>query len=114
MIVTEPIESNGIPMATLVDMPFMGTSNYEYYGDIIPKLFALARAGQHDEAMTRYREALTLNPRYVSALNNLGSSLARQDRFADAVKLLREMKRKFNSRDWDELIAEVERRLERK
>ena len=54
VIVTEPIESNGLPMATLVDMPFMGTSNYEYYGDVIPRLFSLARAGQHDEAMEGY------------------------------------------------------------
>lgn len=54
VIVTEPIESNGIPMATLVDMPFMGTSNYEYYGDRIPAIFALARSGQHDAAMDQY------------------------------------------------------------
>ena len=54
VIVTEPIESNGIPMATLLDMPFMGTSNYEYYGDRIPAIFALARSGKHNEAMDNY------------------------------------------------------------
>ncbi|MGE3772967.1 MAG: dihydrodipicolinate synthase family protein, partial [Gammaproteobacteria bacterium] len=52
--VIEPIESNGIPMATLVEMPFMGTSNYEYYGAEIPAIFALVQQGRHDEAMARY------------------------------------------------------------
>lgn len=54
VLVIEPIEGNGIPMATLVDMPFMGTSNYEYYGPEIPRIFALVREGKHNEAMDRY------------------------------------------------------------
>ena len=52
--VIEPIESNGLPMATLVSMPFMGTSNYEYYGSAIPEIFALIQHGEHNEAMARY------------------------------------------------------------
>lgn len=52
--VIEPIESNGIPMATIVDMPFMGTSNYEYYGGEIPRIFKLVSEGKHDEAMEGY------------------------------------------------------------
>lgn len=54
VLVIEPIESNGIPMATVMPMPFMGTSNYEYYGNAIPTIFDLVQRGQHDEAMARY------------------------------------------------------------
>ena len=35
-------------------MPFMGTSNYEYYGPMIPRIFALIRAGRVNEAMDAY------------------------------------------------------------
>jgi 4-hydroxy-tetrahydrodipicolinate synthase len=54
VLVIEPIEGNGLPLATLVDMPFMGTSNYEYYGPMIPRIFALIRAGRVNEAMDAY------------------------------------------------------------
>lgn len=54
VLVIEPIESNGLPMATIVPMPFMGTSNYEYYGAAIPRIFDLIQRGQHDEAMEQY------------------------------------------------------------
>lgn len=52
--VIEPIESNGLPMATILPMPFMGTSNYEYYGAAIPQIFELIQRGEHDAAMARY------------------------------------------------------------
>lgn len=54
VLVIEPIESNGLPMATLLDMPFMGTSNYEYYGPTIPRIFKMIRAGKVNEAMDEY------------------------------------------------------------
>lgn len=54
VLVIEPIEGNGLPMATLVDMQFMGTSNYEYYGPAIPRIFKLIRDGRANEAMDEY------------------------------------------------------------
>ncbi len=54
VLVIEPIESNGLPMATLIDMQFMGTSNYEYYGATIPRIFKLIRDGQINTAMDEY------------------------------------------------------------
>ena len=54
VIVTEPLEGNGIPMASLVDMPFMGTSNYEYFGDTVPRMFELVQRGDVDAAMEIY------------------------------------------------------------
>ena len=44
VVVTEPIEANGLPMACLVPMQFMGTSNYEYWGPTIPEIFGLIRS----------------------------------------------------------------------
>ncbi len=54
VIVTEPLEGNGIPMSTVVSMPFMGTSNYEYFGDVVPRMFRLVQDGQIDSAMELY------------------------------------------------------------
>ena len=54
VIVIEPIEGNGLPLATLLDLQFMGTSNYEYYGPAIPKIFKLIRDGKKNEAMDEY------------------------------------------------------------
>lgn len=54
VIVIEPIEGNGLPLATLLDLQFMGTSNYEYFGPIIPRIFKLIRAGKNDAAMDEY------------------------------------------------------------
>jgi len=54
VLVTEPIEGNGIPIASLLPMPFMGTSNYEYFGDVVPRMFAHVRAGDPEAAMELY------------------------------------------------------------
>jgi 4-hydroxy-tetrahydrodipicolinate synthase len=54
VIVIEPIEGNGLPMATLLDLQFMGTSNYEYFGPRIPEIFSLIREGRKNEAMDEY------------------------------------------------------------
>lgn len=54
VLVTEPLEGNGIPMASLVPMPFMGTSNYEYFGDVVPRMLQLVQSGEVDAAMELY------------------------------------------------------------
>lgn len=51
VIVTAPLEWEGLPLAALVPMQFMGTSNYEYYGPIIPRIFDLIRSGRFNEGM---------------------------------------------------------------
>ena len=51
VIVTSPLEWDGIPLASLVPIQFMGTSNYEFYGPTIPKMFALTQEGEFAEAM---------------------------------------------------------------
>ena len=52
--VIAPLEGDGLPLKMLVEMQFMGTSNYEYYGPIIPRIFALIQEGKREEAMALY------------------------------------------------------------
>jgi 4-hydroxy-tetrahydrodipicolinate synthase len=49
--VIAPLEYDGLPLKMLVDMPFMGTSNYEYFGPMIPRIFKLIEQGKHPDAM---------------------------------------------------------------
>jgi 4-hydroxy-tetrahydrodipicolinate synthase len=52
--VIAPLEGDGLPLKMLVEMQFMGTSNYEYYGPVIPRIFGLIQEGKREEAMTLY------------------------------------------------------------
>ena len=51
---TLPLENDGLPLASLVPMQFMGTSNYEYFGSMIPRIFAMNQDGHFDKAMELY------------------------------------------------------------
>jgi 4-hydroxy-tetrahydrodipicolinate synthase len=54
VVVTCPIEGDALPLAGLVPMQWMGTSNTEFYGDMIPKMFKMVREGRFDEMMKLY------------------------------------------------------------
>ncbi|MCX2933753.1 dihydrodipicolinate synthase family protein [Mycobacterium sp. CVI_P3] len=54
VVVSEPIESVAMALAQLVPLQFSGTSNQEYYGAAVPKMFDLIRNDQHAEAMSIY------------------------------------------------------------
>lgn len=54
VIVTCPLEWDGLALGLLVPIQFMGTSNYEYYGPVIPQVFTLVREGKAREAMKLY------------------------------------------------------------
>jgi 4-hydroxy-tetrahydrodipicolinate synthase len=54
VLVTFPLEADALPMAGLVNMQFMGTSNYEYFGPTIPRIFATIRDGNFEKAMEIY------------------------------------------------------------
>lgn len=51
VVVTMPLEYQAIPLATLLPLEFIGTSNSECLGGRVPEMLALTRAGKHDEAM---------------------------------------------------------------
>jgi 4-hydroxy-tetrahydrodipicolinate synthase len=54
VVVTFPVEAEGLPLASLVPMQFMGTSDSEYYGPMIPRIFKMIREGNYDAAMDLY------------------------------------------------------------
>ncbi|HCU91210.1 MAG TPA: dihydrodipicolinate synthase family protein [Gammaproteobacteria bacterium] len=74
VIVIEPIEGNGLPLATLLDLQFMGTSNYEYYGPTIPKIFKLIRGGKNIQAMDEYWKVFPARQATVAAMAVLAGS----------------------------------------
>jgi 4-hydroxy-tetrahydrodipicolinate synthase len=54
VVVTFPIESEALALAALVPMQFIGTSNGEYYGPMVPRIFNLMREGQIGKGMELY------------------------------------------------------------
>jgi 4-hydroxy-tetrahydrodipicolinate synthase len=54
VVVTCPLEGDMIPLAQLVPIQFSGTSNTEYYGPMIPRIFGLLQEQKYDEASKLY------------------------------------------------------------
>jgi dihydrodipicolinate synthase/N-acetylneuraminate lyase len=54
VVISCPIESDAIPMLSLMDLQFSGTSNTHWMSDWYPQTFELARNGDWEEAMRRY------------------------------------------------------------
>jgi len=54
VVVSDPFEPNAPIWTDLFDMQWVGTSNYEYYKDAIPKMFAALTDGRREEALEIY------------------------------------------------------------
>jgi 4-hydroxy-tetrahydrodipicolinate synthase len=55
VVVTDPFEMNAPAWVRAYGMQFLGTSNYEYVGGVVPRMFELLhRDGGYDEAMELY------------------------------------------------------------
>ncbi len=54
VVITCPLESDMIPLSQLVPIQFSGTSNTEYFGPMIPRIFKLLQEGKHNEATELY------------------------------------------------------------
>jgi dihydrodipicolinate synthase/N-acetylneuraminate lyase len=55
VLVADPLEMNAPAWITTYGMPWMGTSNYEYFGDAVPRIHRLAHEpDRFDEAMDLY------------------------------------------------------------
>ncbi|HVN61721.1 MAG TPA: dihydrodipicolinate synthase family protein [Gaiellaceae bacterium] len=55
VVVTSPLEREVIPLLALgLDIQYSGTSNADYFGDAVPRMFDLARSGDVDAAMELY------------------------------------------------------------
>jgi 4-hydroxy-tetrahydrodipicolinate synthase len=51
LVISCPIEGDALPMMSLMDLQFSGTSNTAWMSDYYPRAFALARRGEWDAAM---------------------------------------------------------------
>jgi 4-hydroxy-tetrahydrodipicolinate synthase len=54
VVISCPIESDVIPLLSVMDLQFSGTSNTHWMSDWYPATFELARNGRWEEAMERY------------------------------------------------------------
>lgn len=54
VLLSDPMEFTAPMWVDIFGMQWMGTSNYEYYGDYVPRLLELLHAGQTSEAMHEY------------------------------------------------------------
>lgn len=54
LLVCDPYEPNLPVWAELFDVPWVGTSNYEYYGTTVPRMHRLLREGRRAEALELY------------------------------------------------------------
>ena len=54
VVISCPIESDAIPLMSVLDLQFSGTSNTSWMSDWYPTTFDLARNGRWEEAMERY------------------------------------------------------------
>ncbi|MCY4427952.1 MAG: dihydrodipicolinate synthase family protein [Halieaceae bacterium] len=54
VLVSDPFEPSCPLWTELFDMPWMGTSNYEYWGDRIPKMLDAFNNGRREEGMEIY------------------------------------------------------------
>jgi dihydrodipicolinate synthase/N-acetylneuraminate lyase len=54
LLVCDPYEPNLLVWEEIYGMPWIGTSNYEYYGSVVPRYLAAWREGRRDEALSLY------------------------------------------------------------
>jgi 4-hydroxy-tetrahydrodipicolinate synthase len=54
VVISCPIEGDAIPLMSVMEIQFSGTSNTEWMSGYYPEVFELARSGRWEEAMTRY------------------------------------------------------------
>lgn len=54
VVISAPIEADLIPLLSVLDIQFSGTSNANWLSDYYPKAFELARSGRWEEAMELY------------------------------------------------------------
>ncbi|HAY43592.1 MAG TPA: dihydrodipicolinate synthase family protein [Micrococcaceae bacterium] len=54
VVISCPIESELIPLMSVLDVQFSGTANTNWMGDYYPRAFELARTGKWEEAMELY------------------------------------------------------------
>lgn len=76
VVISCPIEAETIPLMSVLEFQFSGTSNTNWMGDYYPRAFELARTGQWEEAMKLYWQVqpARLANSAVSATSTPGTS----------------------------------------
>jgi 4-hydroxy-tetrahydrodipicolinate synthase len=54
VVISCPIEADALPLMSVMDLQFSGTSNTQWMSDWYPRAFELARSGRWEEAMEGY------------------------------------------------------------
>jgi dihydrodipicolinate synthase/N-acetylneuraminate lyase len=54
VLVSDPFEPNAPIWTENFEMPWMGTSNYEYFGDMVPRTLEALHQGRREDAMKLY------------------------------------------------------------
>ena len=54
VVISMPIEADLIPLAQIMPIQLSATSDHEYYGPMIPRVFHLLRGGKYDDAADIY------------------------------------------------------------
>lgn len=75
VLISMPLESELIPLAQLVPIPFSGTSNTEYFGPMIPRIHRLLQEGKFDEATKLYWQLHPARKANTAANANIPSTL---------------------------------------
>ena len=54
VLVSDPFEPNAPIWTEIFTMPWMGTSNYEFFGDLVPRMLEALHQGRREDAMKIY------------------------------------------------------------
>ena len=73
VVVTDPFEMNAPAWFKAYGMQFLGTSNYEYAGPHVPRMFDLLQAGSYEEAMELYWK---IHPARQTNMRLMGEAIA--------------------------------------
>jgi 4-hydroxy-tetrahydrodipicolinate synthase len=76
VIVTMPSEEQALPLKTMVDLQWMGTSGYEYLGDVVPTIFNLLEEGNHDKAWELFWQVHPARMAKHAAMSTAGANFA--------------------------------------
>ena len=63
VVVTIPVEGEAFPLAGILPIQFMGTSNYEFYGPLLPQMFTwCAKAVRRDDGALLENQSVARGP----------------------------------------------------
>ena len=74
VVISCPIEGDMIPLAQLTPLQYSATSNTEYFGALMPKMFKLLEAGRFDEATALYWQVHAARKANATAAATWGST----------------------------------------